>query len=86
MYICNGKEEGEGEKKKEKEAYDDFHLRITIPHNRNQRIKSLNNIRNRFVLLHNIIGTEMHGNHICGILLQPANQLLVIRDVDGQEA
>jgi hypothetical protein len=43
-------------------------------------------MKEAYALLHNIISPQMHGNNICGISLQPPIQLVLIRNIDSQEA
>ena len=51
-----------------------------------QRGKGSNDVGDRLALLGDIVGAEMHGDDIGRVLLQPAHELLLVRDVDGQEA
>lgn len=67
------------------ESYHNLRLRILRPHSSHQLRKRRNNIRHRLVLLHDIIGPQMHRDHICRILGQPAIELILARDVDRQE-
>jgi len=72
-------------KYRKEQTHHNLHPRIRPPHTPHQRPKRLDNIRHRLILLHNIIRTQMHRNHVRGICLQPPIQLPFIRNVDSEE-
>lgn len=56
------------------------------PHSIHQLCERRDDIGYRLVLLHDVVGSEMHGDYIGGVGLEPAIELVLVRDVDGQEA
>jgi len=67
------------------QTHHNLHPRIRPPHTPHQRPERLDNIRNRLILLHNIIRAQMHRNHIRRITFQPPIQLPFIRNIDSEE-
>lgn len=67
------------------ETYHDLHFGVVRPHRPDELRERRDDIRNRLILLHDVVGAQVHGDHVGGIILQPAIQLVLVRDVDGQE-
>lgn len=55
------------------------------PHSPHQLGKRSYNIRSRLALLHDIIRPKMHRHDIRRVPRQPAIQLILVRNIDGQE-
>lgn len=66
-------------------AYDDLHVRVAVPHDAYQRRERCDDISDGLVLLYDVIRPEVHSDDICWVGLEPADKLLPIGDVDGQE-
>lgn len=56
------------------------------PHRRNELGEGRNDISNSLILLHNIVRAKMHRDDIRRVGPQPAIQLILVGNVDGQEA
>ena len=62
------------------------HHRIARPHLIHQLPQRRENLLRLAVPAKDVVGPEVHGDDVGGVLLQPIDQLVLGRDVDRQEA
>lgn len=63
-----------------------LHLWVVRPHCAHQLCEGREDVGYVLVLLNDVVGAEVHGDDIRGVGLQPAVQLVLVRNVDGKEA
>lgn len=68
------------------DTHHNLDLGVVIAHLLDQGGERGNDISHGLVLLHDIVGAKMHGDHIGRVPLEPSDQLLLVGDVDCQEA
>jgi hypothetical protein len=71
---------------REERTYYDFYLGVLSPHSPDQLREGSDDVRHSLVLLYNIVGSQVHGHHVGRILVEPAVELVLVGNVDGQKA
>lgn len=67
------------------DTHHNLDLGVVVTHLLDEGGESSDDIIGGLVLLDNVVGAQVHGDHIGRVFLEPADELFLVGDVDSQE-